>query len=139
MTSNLNSIPNTWRRKSDRMHQMAKKAIFDRFFLAFSSTLECRFGTFRSQKMISKMVGLGCLGQKKIGPFRRIFTPHIPKKKKSTPKSQLALYFEIWHTHFWAVKVHIGRGLRKISGAEKTVIYKKRWVFRLCESIVVVS
>ena len=45
--------------------------------------------------------------------FRRIFTPH---SKKSTPTSQFALQFEIWHTPFLAVKVHIGRGVKKNSG-----------------------
>ena len=36
-----------------------------------------------------------------------VFSP--PHSKKSTPTSQFALLFEIWHNPFLAVKVHIGR------------------------------
>ena len=70
-------------------------------------------------------MGSGGVRTKKnqVGLFRRIFTPH---SKKSTPTSQFALQFEIWHTPFLAVKVHIGRGFRKISGAQKSVIFAKQ-------------
>ena len=64
--------------------------------------------------------------KKKAGPFRRIFTHTFQNNELPRHKSLCGSRSDI-HV-FLAVKVHVGRGLLKISGAQKTVIFATKKV-----------
>ena len=72
------------------------------------------------------MVGQGCPDKKKVGLFRRIFTPTF--QKINSHVTIRSVVRDLTYP-FLAVKVYIGRGLRKISNAQKPVIFAKKWVF----------
>ena len=67
------------------------------------------------------MVGQGCPDQKnQVALFRRMFTHTF--QKINSHVSIRSVVRDLAYP-FLAVNVHIGRGLRKISGAPKTVFF----------------
>ena len=84
-TSKLNSVRKTWRRRSDRSPKTPPLTTFEPFQVPSNAGL----AHFPAKKGVQN-VGIWCPdgGKKQVGLFRRIFTPHSLKKKKSTPTSR---------------------------------------------------
>ena len=108
VTSNFNSIPKIWQKKSNEMHWMAKTAIFDRSFWAFQNG--------RSRVPAPE--------EKKSWPISMYFHPRIPKIQLPRHNSLCRSRYHI--PHVLAVKVHICRGVRNIGSQKKTVILAKK-------------
>ena len=116
------------KREAIKCIRWPKKGYFWPFFFSFSRPFEWRIGTFSSQKGGPKWSVRGAwTGKKKLAYFH-VFSPaHF---KKSTPTTQFALQFKIWHAPCIGCKSRYRPWTQKSPGCPKNVMLgTKKWVF----------